>query len=67
MRTDFQANCTFPCSQLDKVRAKTVVMLRTKTMPMLGATRLLHHHLYLQELQHQHWQRKAAAAVWKSP
>lgn len=54
MRTDCQAKCTFPCSQLHKVRAKTMVMLRTKTMMlMFGATRFLYQ-LYLQELQHQH-------------
>lgn len=54
MRTDCQAKCTFLCSQLHKVRAKTMVMLRTKTMMlMFGATRFLHQ-LYLQELQHQH-------------
>lgn len=66
MRTDCQAKCTFPCSQLHKMRAKTVMMLRTKTMLVLGATRLLHP-LYLQELQHQHCQRKVAEGVWKSP
>lgn len=48
------------------MRAKTMVMLRTKTMLMLGATWLLHH-LYLKEFQHQHCQRKAAERVWKSP
>lgn len=58
MRTDCQAKCTSPCPQLYEVRAKAVVML--------GATRLLHH-FHLQELQHQHYQRKVAGEVWESP